>query len=173
MALIKCTECGKEFSDKAPACPNCGCPTSAQKITTPNKNSVKTFDDAFISGKALKIVNIESYNKTKSMIGTGENVLLSFCANLSTIPRVKKPTARLKDKEASVIAITDRRIIACRQMAGIGSMKEMYFSQIESIDTANTIFASQIRIVGLTEMFVIDCNSKLQKQIMETINSCK
>lgn len=28
MALIKCTECGKEFSDKAPACPNCGCPTS-------------------------------------------------------------------------------------------------------------------------------------------------
>lgn len=27
MALIKCTECGKEFSDKAPSCPNCGCPT--------------------------------------------------------------------------------------------------------------------------------------------------
>ena len=28
MALIKCTECGKEFSDKAAACPNCGCPVS-------------------------------------------------------------------------------------------------------------------------------------------------
>ena len=28
MALIKCTECGKEFSDKANACPNCGCPIS-------------------------------------------------------------------------------------------------------------------------------------------------
>lgn len=27
MALIKCTECGKEFSDKAASCPNCGCPT--------------------------------------------------------------------------------------------------------------------------------------------------
>lgn len=27
MALIKCTECGKAFSDKASACPNCGCPT--------------------------------------------------------------------------------------------------------------------------------------------------
>ena len=26
MALITCTECGKEFSDKAPVCPNCGCP---------------------------------------------------------------------------------------------------------------------------------------------------
>lgn len=26
MALISCVECGKEFSDKAKACPNCGCP---------------------------------------------------------------------------------------------------------------------------------------------------
>ena len=32
MALIKCTECGKEFSDKASACPNCGCPTSEMNI---------------------------------------------------------------------------------------------------------------------------------------------
>lgn len=27
MALIKCTECGKDFSEKASVCPNCGCPT--------------------------------------------------------------------------------------------------------------------------------------------------
>lgn len=26
MALIKCPECGKEVSDKAKTCPNCGCP---------------------------------------------------------------------------------------------------------------------------------------------------
>lgn len=26
MALIKCNECGKEISDKADKCPNCGCP---------------------------------------------------------------------------------------------------------------------------------------------------
>ena len=26
MAMIKCTECGKEISDKATNCPNCGCP---------------------------------------------------------------------------------------------------------------------------------------------------
>ena len=29
MALIKCPECGKEISDKAGACPNCGCPISS------------------------------------------------------------------------------------------------------------------------------------------------
>ena len=31
MALIKCEECGKEVSDKAKTCPNCGCPISEEK----------------------------------------------------------------------------------------------------------------------------------------------
>ena len=26
MALLKCPECGKDVSDKAAACPQCGCP---------------------------------------------------------------------------------------------------------------------------------------------------
>ena len=30
MALIKCPECGKEISDKARACPNCGNPMNQQ-----------------------------------------------------------------------------------------------------------------------------------------------
>ena len=42
MALIRCTECGKEFSDKAPACPNCGCPTSEiVKTAAPKGNSAE------------------------------------------------------------------------------------------------------------------------------------
>lgn len=39
MALIKCTECGKEFSDKAAACPNCGCPI--QEIVIPEPDTKK------------------------------------------------------------------------------------------------------------------------------------
>ena len=31
MALIKCPECGKEISDKAKACPKCGCPVNEEK----------------------------------------------------------------------------------------------------------------------------------------------
>lgn len=34
MALIICSECGKQFSDKAKACPNCGCPTELIEKTT-------------------------------------------------------------------------------------------------------------------------------------------
>ena len=32
MALIKCSECGKEASDKANACPNCGAPIKEDPI---------------------------------------------------------------------------------------------------------------------------------------------
>ena len=34
MALIKCPECGKEVSDKAKTCPNCGCQLATTKWET-------------------------------------------------------------------------------------------------------------------------------------------
>lgn len=41
MSLIKCPECGKEVSDKASACPNCGCPLSSPNSTpTQNMNNI-------------------------------------------------------------------------------------------------------------------------------------
>jgi len=50
MALIKCPECGKEISDKASACPNCGYPmnraeieTEEDRIVIRGKNKGKTF----------------------------------------------------------------------------------------------------------------------------------
>lgn len=43
MALIKCKECGKEISDKAKICPNCGCPNEMVKETT-NPNAIFTIN---------------------------------------------------------------------------------------------------------------------------------
>lgn len=48
MALIKCIECGKEFSDRASACPNCGCPTEVVleelNNSTRKRDVVATYD---------------------------------------------------------------------------------------------------------------------------------
>lgn len=41
MALIKCSECGKEFSDKANACPNCACPIEKKNNDAKNKRKKK------------------------------------------------------------------------------------------------------------------------------------
>lgn len=44
MSLIKCTECGKEISDKASNCPNCGCPINSINpiIRTVPQGDIKT-----------------------------------------------------------------------------------------------------------------------------------
>jgi len=38
MALIKCKECEKKYSDKAEACPECGCPTITNTTSEKRKN---------------------------------------------------------------------------------------------------------------------------------------
>ena len=44
MALLKCKECGREISDKAINCPNCGCPViSSLDSTEVIKNKKKIF----------------------------------------------------------------------------------------------------------------------------------
>jgi hypothetical protein len=39
MALIKCSECGKEVSDKATACPNCGAPPASEGRTRQHRDN--------------------------------------------------------------------------------------------------------------------------------------
>lgn len=39
MSLIKCKECGKEISDKAESCVNCGCPISKKKSDNNIRNN--------------------------------------------------------------------------------------------------------------------------------------
>ena len=38
MSLIKCPECGKEISDKADSCLNCGCPLEQKRYMTNSSN---------------------------------------------------------------------------------------------------------------------------------------
>ena len=47
MALIDCPECGKEISDKAPSCPNCGVVIA--------KDNARTTSDNFKESKTEKL----------------------------------------------------------------------------------------------------------------------
>jgi len=40
VALIKCSECGKEISDRAWACPHCGAPVNGSTATAPSAAAV-------------------------------------------------------------------------------------------------------------------------------------
>lgn len=54
MALINCKECDKEFSDKAQACPNCGCPLE-------NKQSNIVYNKTFTEECPIEIRGNEVY----------------------------------------------------------------------------------------------------------------
>lgn len=69
MALIKCTECGKEFSDKADACPNCGCPT--EKMSKPEKENVSKVEEHESDNESCEtkndvLVEEQKYKKEKN-----------------------------------------------------------------------------------------------------------
>lgn len=57
MALIKCAECGKEISDKANACPGCGCPINIPIEISENNNvstNIKIEKNDNLSEKDIK-----------------------------------------------------------------------------------------------------------------------
>ena len=53
MALIVCPDCGKSFSDRAAACPECGCPTSEVTGQSSNANvgQISIANNAFEDGR--------------------------------------------------------------------------------------------------------------------------
>lgn len=61
MALIICEECGKEFSDKATACPNCGCPVSANGADAKKEDIEKYLNLAINAIKAQNSELVEKY----------------------------------------------------------------------------------------------------------------
>lgn len=52
MALIKCSECSKEVSDKAQSCPNCGSPIAAENLTL----TLTGFPRRYIGSKAVDVL---------------------------------------------------------------------------------------------------------------------
>lgn len=64
MALIRCPECGKEISDKAASCPNCGCP-----VEFDNNENIDTSEISNTTNQIQNVVNtwIDSYKSTQKV----------------------------------------------------------------------------------------------------------
>lgn len=75
MALIKCTECGKEFSDKALSCPNCGCPTEhilleIKKGSTGEQKKNIIYEYNILNNKLVVDDKLDKYFKIRAQIQT-------------------------------------------------------------------------------------------------------
>ena len=100
MALIKCPECGKELSDKATSCPNCGVPLNNQKFcihcgSKIDKDCVvcpqcgKQVQELTSNDKNIIINNSAVANASNSytptVSGKPKNKWVAFCLCLFTI----------------------------------------------------------------------------------------
>lgn len=83
MALIKCPECGKEISDKANSCPNCGCP-----IVEPSKEGTVKIK---IPNVDLGILGIMSSRQVSIVTGEGITVWMGEHGQTAVF-KIEKPT---------------------------------------------------------------------------------
>lgn len=170
MALIRCSECGQEFSNKAAACPNCGCPT--REVAPSQKRS---FDDAFEAVSILKTVNAGAIKKARDYIDADEDVVFATVANVSVTPSHGTLSDRFsaKGKVSGVLAITNRRVVFTQSALGTGIQREIAIKDITSIDSKTSLMNCPIRIKGLTEMFIIDCNKPEQRKLLDALNTVR
>lgn len=54
MSLIKCRECGKEFSELAKSCPECGCPLDNEEKNT----SINRTNSFAVAGFAVAMISL-------------------------------------------------------------------------------------------------------------------
>ncbi len=69
MALIKCKECGKEVSDKAGACPNCGCPIEKESIFIEKADFADSISKGTVEIYTDKVIITKSANTLKKLAG--------------------------------------------------------------------------------------------------------
>lgn len=82
MALIKCSECGKEISDKASTCPNCGMPLQREDRGTYDVIVTRENQWFLINPAAtITVDNVDKYelkngSSVKIPLTTGDHTLL-------------------------------------------------------------------------------------------------
>lgn len=94
MALIKCPECGKEISDRAGACPNCGCPIA----------------DAPTSIKVRALSNDPAVRRTKYYING--IVVAEVPIGATATIKITKPTLITMSQHTALMKYTSGRFTA-------------------------------------------------------------
>lgn len=114
MALIKCEECGKEFSDKADACPNCGCPNfSESKINVVIEKEKGTWSTGKLVIGIISIVLFAIVFLQSCAVGLGNTITDNgetsgtsgiFCALALLISGIVTVATRNAEKNGGSIA---------------------------------------------------------------------
>ncbi|WP_050636140.1 SHOCT domain-containing protein [Candidatus Stoquefichus sp. SB1] len=82
----------------------------------------------------------------------------------------------MKNKTSGIVVVTNKRIMFCQKVLMQVIFKQINISDITSIDSKTTPLAGygKLRIKGITEMLIIDCNNHtVMQNITNAINKAK
>lgn len=135
-----------------------------------------TIDEAVQSSGFKNLLDAGSRKFAQKMIGDTETLLFAYNCNYSVVPVTTKlnpgKVLAIKNKQSGVFAVTDKRLFLCTSVLGNSSSREIPINKVQSIDDASNALmgTAQLRIVGLTDMFVLDLN-KSQKSHLSEVKS--
>ena len=72
MALIRCSECGREISDQATCCVHCGCPVSKSNSEQKQIDLNETFGDIFGNAKLRTVKTSNEQKNTNDINATAK-----------------------------------------------------------------------------------------------------
>jgi DNA-directed RNA polymerase subunit RPC12/RpoP len=146
MALIKCSECGKEISDKAQSCPNCGCPV---KVVNKNPN----------------IYNFRGVDYDITQV----NALISRNELIKAIKEFREITgADLKDAKETVDAIRDAKTYLGQSDTSQKNTIQTHETRCPNCGSANVKKNNNLLSVFLTNKFdrvCVNCKHKFKSNI--------
>lgn len=127
MALISCSECGKQISDRARTCPNCGCPIISScgtvKIKVPQNQYYTPLEP-----KGVTIIN----NETNELLWNGRQGQIA-------VFEIQKPTSiTIKTNKATKDIITivyAGKNYSCTMDNGVHWHTTYNISEVDSIDS--------------------------------------
>lgn len=122
--LIRCNECGKEFSDKATACPNCGCPITyknqsqqSKPVTVFNIDGIQVNMDALTHDYPNKNQAIKKIREiTGTDLKTATKVLDDY---YNKEPSSNNTNTKKKDSPLSIVAFLIT-LFGCGYLSVIG-----------------------------------------------------
>lgn len=147
MAIINCPECGKEVSDKATACPNCGCPIS--------EHQADVHQD--------EITSVSSNSKPKKKIWAIIAAIIAVVAIGCYLFSVNKAAEQAKDKERFIELATSLRLSGLKG----GSECETVCNLIKGVwsDTINTKYHMD------TAPYVMNADNTFNKDFNKSLSN--
>ena len=134
MALIKCPECGKEISDKATNCINCGFPIAKQSLI---RIKCPSFRKDF--PESVRTTTTYFYNQDGSLIKScidNETFIINSDKPLNIHIEIKLSMAILYDYQGNYTVFPNKKYQIIMQRNIIGGWKSVspILSEVEMID---------------------------------------